>query len=187
MMIIIVQCAKKWIWLSWVNFTNDFSTVIQMRWKSHSAFFQVAIVIAKKFWNGTTAVLSWHVQNFVTIWYPAMELHLNQFSIKFGLWWKNHLWNVPLTIMYSVILTHHRLHCSDSNKNSFPRIFMKQLTDMYNRPRQTTTQNMTLGTEEYNFISEFVFKIIQNVKWWYSFITWLWNICKRKHSCIKWW
>ena len=44
-----------------------------------------------------TAVLSWHVQNLVAIWYPTMELHQNKFAIEFELWWKNHSWNGPLS------------------------------------------------------------------------------------------
>ena len=49
-------------------------------------------VIAMKF---CTAVLSWHVQNFVAMWYLTMELHSNQVSIKFELRWKNHSRNGP--------------------------------------------------------------------------------------------
>ena len=58
----------------WGHFTNDFSIVI--RWKFHSAL--IRVVVKWLLWNfaqGTTAVLSWHVQNFVAIWYPTMELH----------------------------------------------------------------------------------------------------------------
>ena len=38
-------------------------------------------------------MLSWHVQNFVVIWYPATELQENNFSIEFELQWENSLWN----------------------------------------------------------------------------------------------
>ena len=41
-------------------------------------------------WNsahGMTAMLLWHVQTFVVIWYYTMELNENQFSIEFELWW----------------------------------------------------------------------------------------------------
>ena len=41
-------------------------------------------------------MLSWHVQKFVAIWFPTMELHLNQFSIEFELQWKRRSWNGPL-------------------------------------------------------------------------------------------
>ena len=47
-------------------------------------------------WNfahGMIPVLSWHARNFIAIWYPAMELYNNQFSIEFELRWKNRLWN----------------------------------------------------------------------------------------------
>ena len=52
------------------HFTNDFSIEIQIRYKFHAGLTQV---IAAKFCP--TAEVSWHVQNFVAIWYPAMELH----------------------------------------------------------------------------------------------------------------
>ena len=42
-------------------------------------------VIATKFLHGTTAVLSWHVQKFVVIWWPATELQQGEFSIEFEL------------------------------------------------------------------------------------------------------
>ena len=47
----------------------------------------------KKTVHGTTAVLSWHVQQFV-IWWPAMELQQGEVSIEFELWAKNRQWNV---------------------------------------------------------------------------------------------
>ena len=34
-------------------------------------------------------MLSWHMQNCVAIWYPAIELQLSEISIEFELWWKN--------------------------------------------------------------------------------------------------
>ena len=58
------------------DFTNDFSIVIEIRWKIHLALIQT--VVRWSLWSfahNTTAVLSWHVLNFVAIWYPAMQLH----------------------------------------------------------------------------------------------------------------
>ena len=49
---------------------SDCSIVNPIRWKFHSALIQV--VVKWLLWNfvdGTTAMLSWHVQNFVAIWY----------------------------------------------------------------------------------------------------------------------
>ena len=42
-------------------------------------------VIATKFVHGTTAVLLWHVQNFVAIRWPAAELWQGEVSIVFEL------------------------------------------------------------------------------------------------------
>ena len=66
--------------------TSDFSIVIQIRWKFHSALIQV--VVKWSIWSfahGTTAALSWHVQDFVTIWYPTINLYWNTNSIEFEL------------------------------------------------------------------------------------------------------
>ena len=65
-------------------------------WKFHSALIQV--VVRWSLWNSVhdmTALLSWHVQNFVATWYPTMELHWRQFSIEFQLLWKNCSRNGP--------------------------------------------------------------------------------------------
>ena len=50
------------------HFTKDFSVLIQIRWKFHSAVIQA---VKYSLWNsahGSAAVLSWHVQNFVAIY-----------------------------------------------------------------------------------------------------------------------
>ena len=61
--------------LNWGLFHEQFlHRKIHIRWKFHSAPIQV--VVKWSLWNfahGMTAVLSWHVHNFVEIWYPAME------------------------------------------------------------------------------------------------------------------
>ena len=46
-------------------------------------------VIATNFVQGTTAVLSWHVQKFVVIWWPAKELQQGEVSMEFELREKN--------------------------------------------------------------------------------------------------
>ena len=48
--------------------------------------------------HGTTVLVSWHVQNFVVIWYTTVEYHENQFWIDFELLWKNRSWNGPQVI-----------------------------------------------------------------------------------------
>ena len=56
--------------VTWAHFTYEFSIVIQIRWKIRSAL--VHALLIWWLWNfahNTTAVLSWHMQNFVTIWY----------------------------------------------------------------------------------------------------------------------
>ena len=57
------------------RFTNSFSIAIQIPWKF--CFTLTSILIQwslQNFVHGKTAVLSWHVQKFVTIWSPAAEL-----------------------------------------------------------------------------------------------------------------
>ena len=56
-------------WWTEVHFTNDFSIVIQIRWKFHSAL--IKVFEKWSLWNlahDTTAVLLWHVQRFVALW-----------------------------------------------------------------------------------------------------------------------
>ena len=78
------------------HFMNNFSIVILIQWKFNSALIQVVTKWSLwNFANGMTAVLSWHVQNFVAIRHPTMTLQSNWFSIKFELRWKNHSWNGP--------------------------------------------------------------------------------------------
>ena len=58
------------------HFTNNFSIIIKIWWIFHSALIQ--ILIKWSLWNfahGMTAVLSWHVQNFVAIQYPTLKVH----------------------------------------------------------------------------------------------------------------
>ena len=66
------------------------SITIQMWRNFHPAVFQIIMTWSlQKFVHRTTVVLSWYVQNFVTIWLPGIELQLNEFSIEVGLWSKN--------------------------------------------------------------------------------------------------
>ena len=55
-----------------------FSIGIQIRWKVFSGLTQV--IVKWSLWHfahGTTAVLSWYVQNFVAISYPTMEFNFS--------------------------------------------------------------------------------------------------------------
>ena len=69
---------------------NGFSIVIQIWWKFRSTLTSILIQWSlQNFVQGMTAVLSWHVQKFVAIWWPAMELQQGEVSIKFELRAKN--------------------------------------------------------------------------------------------------
>ena len=73
-------------------------------------------------WNfahGTTAVLSWHVYNFVEVWYTTMELFQNQFSNKLELWWNNRSWNGD-----QVYVRPYPLHCCIQYCDIFDCIIM---------------------------------------------------------------
>ena len=68
------------------RFTNGFSIAIQTRWKFRSTLTSILIQWSlQNFVHGTTAVLSWHVQIFVAIWWPATELWQGEVSIEFEL------------------------------------------------------------------------------------------------------
>ena len=59
---------SNWLPLPGAHFINYFTVVIQILWKFHSA--AIKIVMKWSLWNfslGMTAVLSWHVKNFVAI------------------------------------------------------------------------------------------------------------------------
>ena len=72
------------------RFTNVFSIAIQIRWKFRFTLTSILIQWSlQTFVHGTTAVLSWHVQKFVAIWWPATELQQGEFSIEFELRAKN--------------------------------------------------------------------------------------------------
>ena len=65
-------------------FTNDFSIVIRIRWKLHSTLLWVVVMWSlRNFAHSTTAMLSWHVHNFVAICHLTMELPSGQISIEF--------------------------------------------------------------------------------------------------------
>ena len=68
------------------RFTNGFSIAIQIRWKFRFTLISILIQWSlQNFVHGTTAVLSWHVQTFVAIWWPATELQQGEVSIEFEL------------------------------------------------------------------------------------------------------
>ena len=72
------------------RFTNGFSIAIQIRWKFRFTLISILIQWSlQNFVHGTTAVLSWHVQKFVAIWWPATELQQGEISIEFELRAKN--------------------------------------------------------------------------------------------------
>ena len=68
------------------RFTNDFSIAVQIRWKFRFTLISILIQWSlQNFVHGTTAVLSWHVQTFVAICWPATELWQGEVSIEFEL------------------------------------------------------------------------------------------------------
>ena len=68
------------------RFTNGFSIAIQIRWEFRFALTSIRMQWSlQNFVHGTTALLSWHVQKFVAIWWPATELWQGEVSIEFEL------------------------------------------------------------------------------------------------------
>ena len=68
------------------RFTNGFSIAIQIRWKFRLTLNSILIQWSlQNCVHGTTAVLSWHVQKFVVICWPATELWQGQVFIEFEL------------------------------------------------------------------------------------------------------
>ena len=82
------------------RFTNGFFIAIQIRWKFRFTLISILIQWSlQNFVHGTTAVLSWHVQKFVAIWWPTTELQQGEVSIEFKLRAKNRYWNGPLDLL----------------------------------------------------------------------------------------
>ena len=100
-----------------------------MRWKFHFPLIQILMKWSQQnFAHGMTAMLSWRVQNFVVIWSPAIELQLNEISIEFELWWKNHGTQRPTT----------DLSASNHIAISKSRQFQKHTWHMYGKNGKTT-------------------------------------------------
>ena len=86
------QCVKIWALeysmqsRSGPPFTNDFSIAIQIWWKFH---FAITLIFTRRsvqnFAHVMTAVLSWHVQNLVAIWWPVSEIQQGKVSFEFEL------------------------------------------------------------------------------------------------------
>ena len=71
-----------------------FSTIIQMRWKF--GFSEIPLldnISPQNCKHATIAKPLCHVPNFIAITSIQLGREQNGISIKFGLWWKNHLWN----------------------------------------------------------------------------------------------
>ena len=57
------------------HFTNEFFIIVQIHLNFNFDFNRILMQWSlQKFAHATTAQLSWHVQNFVVIWLPGMEL-----------------------------------------------------------------------------------------------------------------
>ena len=76
------------------HFMNDFAIVIQILWKTGFSVTPLYGVISlQNFTHGTTAQLSCHVQNFITITSLQLIWGQNEFSSNLKLWWENRSWN----------------------------------------------------------------------------------------------
>ena len=85
-----------------------------MWWKFHCALIQILIKwLLQYLAHGMTAGLSWHVPNFVVIWSPVIELELNEISIEYELWWKNHITTNFCTWLDSTAVVPCAKFCSD--------------------------------------------------------------------------
>ena len=85
-----VTPSSRKLYRSRPRFTNGFSIAIQIRWKFRFTLTSTLIPWSlQNFVHGTTAVLSWHVQKVVAIWWPATESWQGEFSIVFELPAKN--------------------------------------------------------------------------------------------------
>ena len=72
------------------RFTNGFLPAIQIRWKLRLAVIPLLAIRSRQiFAHATTAQLSCHVQNFVTIALLDSRWEWNEISIEFEMWWKN--------------------------------------------------------------------------------------------------
>ena len=67
--------AAIWHRVTGPRFTNALTSIL-MKWS------------LQNFAHGTTAMLSWHVQKFVAIWWPATELQQGEIFIVCELWAK---------------------------------------------------------------------------------------------------
>ena len=80
-----------------VHFTNNFSTVIQIRWKiGFSVTPLLGIISLQNFAHATTATMSCHEQNFIAITLPQLGWLQKEIPIKFELQWKNCSWMGPM-------------------------------------------------------------------------------------------
>ena len=97
--ILMAQSAMAWTKLarnisaSWARFTNNFSIVIQIRWKIDLSVTSAWCSISLNFAHATTAQLSCHVQNFIAITLLYRRWQQNEISIEFELRWENRSWN----------------------------------------------------------------------------------------------
>ena len=81
--------------LNWgAHFINDFSIAFQIWWKIGFSVTRLYGTIAlPNFAHATTAHLSCHVQNFITITSVQHEWNQTEISVEYELRWKYHSWN----------------------------------------------------------------------------------------------
>ena len=79
------------------NFTNNWNSNLMEIWFCCDSIQNQQVVT--NFTHATTAALSWHVQNFVTITSWKCEWEQKQISVEFELRWRNRSWNDPRHLM----------------------------------------------------------------------------------------
>ena len=68
------------VFQSGTHFNNDISAAIQIRWKFHFTLASILVQWSlQNFVHGTTALLSWHVQQYFAILWPTKELQQGEF------------------------------------------------------------------------------------------------------------
>ena len=73
------------------QFTNDLSSIIPIQWQFHFVLIQIQIKQSlQDFVHCKTAMLSWHAQNLVMIWWLETDLQPKTLTTEFELRAENH-------------------------------------------------------------------------------------------------
>ena len=81
------NCAGKELMMSLVHFTKDFSIIIHIQLKLNNVLTSILTKWSlQNFTHSMITVLRWHVQEFIVIWWPVIELQRCKVFIKFEFW-----------------------------------------------------------------------------------------------------